>query len=103
MFNAEAQRLKVRVEVRDIRQTATDIRLATVDSRLSQISPASDVGQVFQTALESDVYENAPQPTRVVSPETSVLEAECRATCLVFWSPDTPHLYDVVVSLVGED
>ena len=96
-------KVKVMVEVRDIRQPATDIRLATVDSRLSQIIPASDAGQVFQTALESDVYENAPQPTRVVSPETSVLEAECRATGLVFWSPDTPHLYDVVISLVGED
>ncbi len=96
-------KVKVMVEVRDIRQTATDIRLATVDSRLSQIIPASDAGQVFQTALEGDVYENAPQPTRVASPETAVLEAECRAKGLVFWSPDTPHLYDVVVSLVGED
>ncbi len=100
---AEARRLKVRVEVRNIRQTATDIRLATVDSRLSQIIPATDAGQVFQTALEGDVYENAPQPTRVASPETAVLEAECRASGLVFWSPDTPHLYDVVVTLVAED
>ena len=96
-------KVKVMVEVREIRQTATDIRLATVDSRLSQIILASDAGQVFQTALESDVYENAPQPTRVVSPEAVVFEAACRATGLVFWSPDTPHLYDVVVSLVGED
>ena len=99
---AKARRLKVRVEVRDIRQTATDIRLATVDSRLSQIIPASDAGQVFQTALESDVYDNAPKPTRVVSPETSFIEAECRAEGLVFWSPDTPHLYDVVVTLLDE-
>jgi len=67
------------------------------------VAPASDAGQVFHTALEGDVYENAPQPTRVASPETAVLEAECRASGLVFWSPDTPHLYDVVVSLVGED
>ena len=96
-------KVKVMVEVRDIRQPASDIRLATVDSRLSQIIPATDAGQVFQTALEGDVYENAPQPTRVASPETAVLEAECRASGLVFWSPDTPHLYDVVVSLVGED
>ena len=55
------------------------------------------------TALEGDVYEDAPQPTRVASPETAVLEAECHAKGLVFWSPDTPHLYDVVVSLVAED
>ena len=94
---------KVKVEVRDIRQPASDIRLATADSRLSQIIPASDAGQVFQTALEDDVYESAPQPTRVASPGTAVLEAECRASGLVFWSPDTPHLYDVVVTLVGED
>ena len=42
-----------------------------------------------------------PQPTGVVSPETAVLEAACRASGLVFWSPDTPHLYDVVVTLMS--
>ena len=99
----EAQRFGIRVEVKDIRQPTTDIRLSIVDSRLSRILPASDAGKVYPTALEGDVYENAPQPTRVASPETSVLEAECRASGLVFWSPETPHLYDVVVSLVGED
>ena len=101
--DAEARRLGIRVEVRDIRQPTTDIRLSTVDSRLAQIIPASDAGKVFMTALESDVYENAPQPTRVASPETVALEATCRATGLTFWSPETPHLYDVKVSLVGED
>ena len=101
--DAEARRLGIRVEVKDIRQPTADIRLSTVDSRLSQILPASDAGKVFMTALESDAYENAPQPTRVVSPETVTLEATCRATGLVFWSPETPHLYDVKVSLVGED
>ena len=67
------------------------------------VAPVSDSGRLYLTALESDVYENAPQPTRVASPETAVLEAECHAKGLVFWSPDTPHLYDVVVTLVGED
>ena len=57
----------------------------------------------FLTALEGDVYSAAPAPTRVVSPETAFITAEGRAKGLVFWSPDTPHLYDVTVSLVAED
>lgn len=68
-----------------------------------EISPAADAGKMFLSAIESDVYEQSPAPTRVVSPETVVFEAACRATGLVFWSPVTPHLYDVVVTLVGED
>ena len=93
---------KVKVEVRDADGRETrDVGRGV--SQVSRLSPPSDADNVFHTALESDVYENAPQPTRVASPETAVLEAECRASGLVFWSPDTPHLYDVVVSLVGED
>ena len=57
---------------------------------------------IFPTAVESDVYEASPAPTRVASPDTTVLLAEVKAKGLVFWSPDTPHLYDVVVSLVDE-
>ena len=67
------------------------------------IAPASDAGRTHLTALEDDVYSSSPRPTGVVSPETAVLEAECRASGLVFWSPDTPHLYDVVVFLKDAD
>ena len=107
--DAEAQRLKVRVEVREIGTTKTTGTSETSNTALvvSAVSGVSAVPafapQVFLTALEGDVYSSSPQPTRVVSPETSVLEAECRATGLVFWSPDTPHLYDVIVTLVDEN
>ena len=109
--DAEARRLGIRVEVREVgvkssssrKEENSILQLQLKTPTLTNILPASDAGQVFHTALEGDVYENAPQPTRVASPETAVLEAECRANGLVFWSPDTPHLYDVVVSLVAED
>ena len=100
---AEAPKFGIRVEVRDVRPTATGVQLAAVSGRLSRVSPAADSGKVALSALESDVYEAAPRQTRIVSPETAVLDAECRVTGLVFWSPDTPHLYDVKVSLLGED
>ena len=67
-----------------------------------KIPVAKDAGVIYRSAIESDAYEASPAPTRVVSPETSVISAEVRAKGLVFWSPDTPHLYDVVVSLVDE-
>ena len=77
--------------------------LATFSAPLREIKPSSDAGVVYPSALEPDVYEASPAPTRVASPETAFIEAECRASGLKFWSPDMPHLYDVVVTLVDED
>ena len=117
-FEKGAATIKVRAEVRNETGKAVNARLkveifeprntrntlkSSVSSVCSVVEQVKDAGKVFMTALESDVYENAPQPTRVASPETVALEATCRATGLVFWSPETPHLYDVKVSLVGED
>ena len=101
---------KLRIEVREVgvkssssrKEDNSILQLQLKTPTLTDILPASDAGQVFLTALESDVYENNPKPTRVASPETSFIEAECRAEGLVFWSPDTPHLYDVVVTLLDE-
>ena len=98
----KAVNASLKVEIFEPRNTQNTLK-SSVSSVCSVVEQVKDAGKVFVTALEGDVYESAPQPTRVVSPETSVLEAECRASGLVFWSPDTPHLYDVVVSLVGED
>ena len=98
----KAVNARLKVEIIEPRNTRNTLK-SSVSSVCSVVEQVKDAGKVFVTALEGDVYESAPQPTRVVSPETSVLEAECRASGLVFWSPDTPHLYDVVVSLVGED
>ena len=94
---------RLNVEVRDIRRPTSDIRLSNVESRMSQIPLASDQGKVFLTALESDVYEPTPAPTRVNTPEVAYIEASGTAEGLVLWSPDTPHLYDVVVTLLDEN
>ncbi|MBO6121902.1 MAG: DUF4982 domain-containing protein [Kiritimatiellae bacterium] len=117
-FEKGAATIKVRAEVRNETGKAVNARLkveiieprntrntpkSSVYSVCSVVEQVKDAGKVFMTALEDDVYSSTPQPTRVASPETVALEAECRASGLVFWSPDTPHLYDVVVSLVGED
>lgn len=77
--------------------------LATVKPGQSvEVAAAGDTGATFKTALESDVYTASPKPTRVVSPEVASVATEGRVKNLVFWSPDTPHLYDVVVLLVDE-
>ena len=69
----------------------------------STAATAADAGKVYLTSLEPDVYDTAPQPTRLNGPKTTTIVAEGRAKGLVFWSPETPHLYDVTVTLVGED
>ena len=70
---------------------------------VSAVPAAHDAGMVYQTALETDVYEKEPRPTRVASPETSLLMAQGRSKGMSFWSPDVPRLYDVHVSLIAED
>jgi len=102
---AEARRFKIMAEVREagttgMTGTAGTKSLVAIVSSVSDVPPSPS--KVFLTALEADVYEAKPQPTRVVSPETKTIIAEGRANGLVFWSPETPHLYDVVVSLVDE-
>ena len=102
---AEAQRFKIKAEVREAGTTGTsgtDGTKPIVTVVSSVVDVPSSPAKTYLTALESDVYESEPKPTRVVSPETSFIEAECRAQGLVFWSPDTPHLYDVVVTLLDE-
>ena len=79
------------------------LRDLCLSATLREIKPASDAGTVFPTALEGDVYEPSPAPTRVNTPEVAYIEASGKAEGLVFWSPDTPHLYDVIVTLVDEN
>ena len=72
-------------------------------SQREKIPVAADAGVVYQSALEPDVYEKNSLPTRVNTPEVAHIEAKGRASGLVFWSPDTPHLYDVTVRLVDDE
>ncbi|MBR0198454.1 MAG: beta galactosidase jelly roll domain-containing protein [Kiritimatiellae bacterium] len=67
------------------------------------IPPANDAGAVFASALEPDVYEKNPAPTRVNTPDVTRVEADIEMKNLVFWSPDTPHLYDVKIELMDTE
>ena len=104
--DAEAQRFKIKVEVREAGTTGTTGTTGTKPI-VSVISSVTDVpsspSKIFPTALESDVYEPSPAPTRVNTPEVAYIEASGKAEGLVFWSPDTPHLYDVIVTLLDEN
>ena len=101
---------KVEVAVRDADSLATknaeDAKsgktLRSLRSLRQEILPVVDAGKVFPSALESDAYDKHPAPTRVNTPEVAYVEATGRVRGLVFWSPDTPHLYDVTVSLLDE-
>ena len=104
--DAEAQRFKIKVEVREAGTTGTtgtDGTKPVVTVVSSVVDVPSSPNKVFPTALESDVYEPSPAPTRVNTPEVAYIEASGKAEGLVFWSPDTPHLYDVIVTLLDEN
>ena len=70
-------------------------------SAATAVPAAKDAGAKFLSSLESDVYAENAMPTRLVEPETVKIAACGKVSGLVFWSPDTPHLYDVRVSIVG--
>ena len=99
--SGQAVKARLAVEVREAGgHKAGDGRRG--ESHVSSLASASNIGKVFLTAVERDAYEASPAPTRIASPDTTILSAQVRAKGIVFWSPDTPHLYDVVVSLVDE-
>ena len=113
-FDAGSATITVRAEVRNegIEDRGLGIRVSLADpvsgkkigrfeSEEVSVAAAKDKGAHYLTALEADVYEKAPMPTRVVEPETTVITAAAKVSGLTFWSPDTPHLYDVKVELVG--
>ena len=102
----EVRRFKIKFEVREARTTettGTDGTKPIVTAVSSVVDVPSSPSKIFPTALEPDVYEPSPAPTRVNTPEVACIEASVNAEGLVFWSPDNPHLYDVVVTLVDEN
>ncbi len=100
---AEAQRFKIKVEVREAGKPHSHPLCVSASLRETIVPVAKDVSVIYSSALESDVYEPSPAPTRVNTPEVAYIEASGKAEGLVFWSPDTPHLYDVTVTLVDEN
>ena len=115
-FAAGAATVVVRAEVRNegMRDQGLGIRVSLADpvsgneigrfeSEEVSVPVAKDKGTLYLTALEADVYEMAPRPTRVAGPVTQVIAVEVPVKGLVFWSPETPRLYDVKVELVSAD
>ncbi len=95
--------VSVKVDVFEPRNTQNTLK-ASVSSVFSVVRKSKDAGKVFKYAIEDDVYDNDHgAPTRVNTPEVAHVEAVGNASGLVFWSPDTPHLYDVKVDLVAKD
>ncbi len=92
------------VERFGIRATVCDAgdgkTLARFASDIRPVARAADAGVVFPTSLEADVYAADPRPTHLAGPETAVFAASASVDALTFWSPDTPHLYDVRIELV---
>ena len=82
-----------------VADAATGKVVAAAKGAARDVPAAGDAGAVFKTALEKDVYNSSPAPTGLHQPQNVVISESCLGKGLVFWSPETPHLYDVTVSL----
>ena len=109
-FEKGAATIKVDAEVRNesgkeaevsVKFEITEVE-AKGASKVEKAPSATDDAK-YLTAVESDVYEKSPKPTDVNTPQVKHIEAICKAKGLVFWSPETPHLYDVTVRLVDDE
>lgn len=69
-----------------------------------KVAAATDKGVVYETAVESDVYdadkiENPTGVTQVNTPDVTYIETSFDAKDVNFWSIDTPYLYTVYTIL----
>ncbi|MBQ3462514.1 MAG: hypothetical protein IJH36_05275, partial [Clostridia bacterium] len=76
----------------------------TFESAAKAVPKATDAGDVYETAVEDDVYSdtNVASPngiTKVNTPDVTHIEASYNATDVRFWSLDDPYLYTVYTIL----
>ena len=97
--NESSSDKEVVLEVRIVDHTGT---LKYSFETSGTVAKASDSGTVFETAVETDVYQNVNGSTSVNTVDVTHLSAVFDATGLHFWSPDDPYLYDVYTILKSE-
>ncbi len=78
------------------------------ESSAAEVKKASDKGVVYQTAVESDVYNedkltNYTGITDVVTPDVTYINASFDAEDMRFWSTEDPYLYTVYTVLKDGD
>ncbi len=78
------------------------------ESSETTVAAATDAGVVYETAVESDVYdeENIENPvgiTQVNTPDVTYITASYAADGVRFWSLDDPYLYTVYTVLKDAD
>ncbi len=64
------------------------------------VPAAKDKGVTFKTVVPNDAYDENPQPTPTDTVEVTYITNSALVSNLNFWSPDSPHLYDVYTSII---
>ncbi|MBQ8539943.1 MAG: glycoside hydrolase family 2 protein [Clostridia bacterium] len=64
------------------------------------VKAATDSGVTFKTVVPIDAYEENPAPTPTDTVEVTYVTNSALVQNLNFWSPDSPHLYDVYTSII---
>ncbi|MBQ7574134.1 MAG: hypothetical protein IJT23_07720 [Clostridia bacterium] len=80
----------------------------TFSSPATQVKTATDAGVTFETAVESDVYdeENLTTPqglTKVNTVDVTHIKASYNASDMRFWTTDDPYLYTVYTILKDDN
>ncbi|MCD8180049.1 MAG: hypothetical protein LUF26_01010 [Firmicutes bacterium] len=80
-----------------------DGNLTASFSETASVAAATDAGEVYQTVVPDDAYEDDPAATNADTVDVTKIVASATATDLRFWSPDSPYLYDVYTVLKDSD
>lgn len=112
--------LHVKAEVRNESTAAgkytLEVAVADADGKLKysfesdavEVAAATDAGVVYETAVESNVYDeeniaNSNGLTQVNTPDVTYINASFDADNMRFWSTDDPYLYTVYTILKDSD
>ncbi len=66
------------------------------------IPAAKDKGVVFKSVVPLDAYSENPAPTPTDTVDVTYITNSAEVSNLNFWSPDSPHLYDVYTSIIED-
>lgn len=66
------------------------------------IPAAADAGVVFGSVVPTDAYDENPAPTPTDTVDVTYVTNSALVENINFWSPDSPHLYDVYTSIIAD-
>lgn len=77
-----------------------DGRLIASFEKAGMVPFATDAGVFFKTVVPIDAYGENPVPTPTNTVDVTYITNSALVENINFWSPDSPHLYDIYTSVI---